>query len=250
MGCFIGSCDLGIFRWALFFLDLLFFTGGISTVVVGADFLINVQRVDDFIYEEIKIVAIILTSIGGITLLVSFLGCCGVIKSSAWMLNMYGVFLFILFAAQLAGGLLAFSNKDQVGWQFHGILRRLATNYYIPGFGGDQFAKDAWDKMQSEQFCCGVDSYRDWMTNRPELQPAIAPESCNCTNDQDGCDPSLQIFTIGCYTKIQPHLDQMINILGGVGIVVSLFELIAGVFALCLSNSISDRKGRKHSDSP
>ncbi|XP_059482022.1 tetraspanin-6-like [Neocloeon triangulifer] len=249
MGCCLFDCIggfvLGIFRWALFLLNLLFVVAGISMIVVGSIALINVQSVDDFIADQAEIGAIILISTGGITFLVSFLGCCGAIKRTPWMMNTYGALLFILFAVQLAGGILAFSYKSEVETEFKDSLTRLAKLYYLPSFGGEQFAKDAWDKMQSEQFCCGVESFRDWVQNRPELQPAIAPESCDCTNDQDGCDPRLQIFTVGCYTKIQPYLGQMIDALGGIGIAVSLFELVAGVFALCLANSFSDRKRSK-----
>ncbi|XP_059484504.1 CD151 antigen-like [Neocloeon triangulifer] len=228
-GCLVGiGCGILLcIALRFYMLNLLFFVAGISITVLGSTIFNNLLICD----HEAKILAISIISTGVINIPVSFLGCYGEFKRTPWVMKTYGALLFILFAVQLTGGILALSYQAELETEFKNSLTSMAKLYYLPDFGGDQFAKDAWDKMQSEQFCCGVESFRDWMQNRPELQPAIAPESCDCTNDQDGCDPSLQIFIIGCYTKIQPFLGQQIHTLGSIGIAVSLFELLAGVFA-------------------
>ncbi|XP_065344732.1 CD63 antigen-like [Cloeon dipterum] len=246
MGCClfdcIGGVVLTIFRWALFVFNVIFLVGGISLIVTGSLLLVNIGEVDDFISNDAEIGAIILITTGSISFLLAFLGCCGAIKKSPWMMNTYAGLLFVLFATQLAGGIVAFVYQDSLE---NGFKERLV--YYGNNYDTEEFAKNAWDKLQSEQQCCGVGNFTDWqeLFVPPRENP---PVSCTCDEGSDGCGAQIPsnadifYYTEGCYTKIQPFLRDMVLSTAGVGIGTALLQLVAGLFSLCLANRFKEKR--------
>ncbi|XP_059484525.1 uncharacterized protein LOC132201968 [Neocloeon triangulifer] len=231
MGCClldcVGGIILTIFKWALYVLNVLFVIGGIAMIAIGSIVLVNIQSYDAFIEDQAKTGAIILIATGGVTFLVSLLGCCGSRKKSAWMMYIYSAILIGLFVAQMTGGILQFQSQDELSATFRETLISFARDYYIEGVGGDPDHKLSWDKLQSEKFCCGVDTFSDWRTYRPEL-PAEYPDSCKCTADQEDCNPTALIFNIGCYPKLQPSLGQLADVVAALGVGVAIFEMTVG----------------------
>jgi hypothetical protein len=59
----------------------------IAIITLGTIVLVNVNANDEFYEENAEVSAIVLISVGALTFVVAFLGCCGTLKKSVWMMN-------------------------------------------------------------------------------------------------------------------------------------------------------------------
>lgn len=142
------------------------------------------------------------------------------------------------FACLLAGGVCTFVYKEHFVAKLEANMIELMGRYPAPNAGGDIFAKDTWDSLQSEvslihafiysqntpwhQYrCCGITTIRDWATYRPEL--GGFPESCQCENGSEGCSAlgDKFFFNPGCFSKLQPHTIDLVDAQGGTALSVS-----------------------------
>ncbi|XP_059485602.1 uncharacterized protein LOC132202613 [Neocloeon triangulifer] len=227
MGCClfdcIGGCVLTIFRWLIFILNLIFVIAGIAIIIFGSIVLANLETLDNFYSHKTGIGAIILVVSGGLVVIVSFLGCCGTLNRSHRMLNTYAVFLLVIFALQLSGSICSFAYKDYFTSKALANMEDLAKIYYVPGFGGDLQAKEAWDDMQSIYHCCGTQSFADWSRLRPELMGY--PNSCNCQIFEKDCGMN-GLYNEGCYNVLEPFLTAMLDAAAVIGIIVAILQFI------------------------
>jgi len=72
------------------------------------------------------------------------------LKFNRIVIFQYAGLLFVIFAIQLAGGIIAFVYKDSFTVEFKEKMADLMELYPAPNAGGEQAAKEAWDRLQSE----------------------------------------------------------------------------------------------------
>ncbi|KAL8595265.1 hypothetical protein ACOMHN_043417 [Nucella lapillus] len=219
--------------------------------------------------------SLILISVGGIVILLAFLGCCGAIKEVRCMLVMFFTLLLLMLMGLMIGSILAYVYKDQIG-------ERVLTELYSSlntSYGAVEHAAvtGAWDNMQHLFSCCGVygdiNSTTSWAFYRNTLwylnQTAddyreFVPSSC-CRNamgeNRTRCTGSSPVyhhlipatlppvysnmdndimFTEGCYSAFISFVSGNIKILGGVGVGVALMMMLAMAFSICLCRRIKD----------
>jgi Tetraspanin family len=73
--------------------------------------------------------------------------------------------------------------------------------------------------------CCGVTSPNDWMA---EIALGGVPDSCKCVAGSEDCEEVFvlgYIYTVGCYTKLEPTLRDLVDAMGGIAIAVSLLDV-------------------------
>ena len=79
---------------------------------------------------------------------------------------------------------------------------------YVPN--GDDSITKAWDDIQREYECCGVDGPTDWVTEGPYPQGnAKVPASC-CPDNVQQCQNGVggQTDLVGCYAKFEDIIKQ------------------------------------------
>uniref|UniRef100_A0A8L0DRV5 Tetraspanin-9 n=1 Tax=Oncorhynchus mykiss TaxID=8022 RepID=A0A8L0DRV5_ONCMY len=103
--------------------------------------------------------------------------------------------------------------------------------------------RNAWNTIQTEWHCCGVNGYTDWHT---ALQEKVVPDHCCQDIYQDcGRNATNQFWTRGCYEKVEEWLDDNKHLLGTIAMCVLVIQLLGMAFSMTLYQQIH-RSGKKY----
>ncbi|CAH1256922.1 CD81 [Branchiostoma lanceolatum] len=190
----------------------------------------------------------VLMAVGGIMMLVGFLGCCGAIYESQCMLCTFFIFLLLIFAAEIGGGIWAFLHQDDLTEFIKSDFEDIVKSKY----GVDQHASKSWDGVQESLMCCGAADKSDWAQSswgNQQKNWGSVPQSC-CETPLLGCGSGgivliQQIHQKGCTDKLIEFFHKNLMIIGCVGIAIGVIQLLGMTFALCLCCSIR-RNRNKH----
>ncbi|XP_038074263.1 tetraspanin-4-like [Patiria miniata] len=231
-------------KYLLFIFNLLFFLSGGTVLAAGAYLFTRegpfATLLPSFPFLNAATVTMI---VGGVIMLVSFLGCCGAIRENACMVFTYFVLMSgILIVEMIAGG-LGIANRNQVA----AFVEKDLTQNGLPLYGtvGQQGLSTAWDRMQNFLLCCGVTNATDWQQFHPRLYGrGQTPDSC-CVTHIGGCgiDPLADKWDRGCKDALVEELRRHIGAVGGIGIGVGVFQILGIVFAFIMWRSIRNEHG-------
>jgi len=252
------GCVSNTLKYLLFAFNFLVFLTGCVTLGFSIYALIDGKTVSHLVEEGAsemgesisvdiyKTSAIVLVSASSIVILISFLGCCGALKENRFLLFCYFVTLLILFMAVTIGATIAaFQSVDVIK---EPLLKSMDD--YDPN---SQIAEKlditrAWDDVQREFSCCGVNNFTDWVTVNGtifplESQELVPASCCNNINNITDCrkNPSAKNYTDlmnGCFTVFKDSLEDSKSTIGIVtGTIISVMFvtliLLFG-FGLCL----------------
>jgi len=227
-----------IVKILMFIFNFIFFVAGIVVMAVG----IYVNVVDgDFaqILPSFPYLSAgnLLIACGVIVLVVGFLGCCGAIKESPCMLLIFFFLLLLILILEIVAGALAFTYRNQV----EGFVIKDLTNG-LSQYNKSQSLTKAWDVLQSELKCCGVNTSSDWMSPNVTLAPgAMFPDSCCMDGFVKGCAVNGSMpYGLGCQKELTMKLQDNIYLVGAVGIAFGLIQILGLVFSMCLYCSLRD----------
>ncbi|XP_055882024.1 tetraspanin-9-like isoform X2 [Biomphalaria glabrata] len=212
--------------------------------------------------------------LGGVVIVISFLGCCGAIKEVKCMLGTFFVLLFVMLLSMVIGGIIVYVYRENIGDAVLTELSKSLNTTY--GVSGDREVTKAWDLIQKLFQCCGVSGgvnsttswayYREytfWFKNQTDDMREYVPESC-CRNvfgnnrtkcvggsGYENIIPAILppvgahqendlLYTNGCYTAIVTFLTDNVRILAGVASAVSVLMVLGMTFAICLCRRIKD----------
>jgi CD63 antigen len=206
---------------------------GLFTIVVGAVIQNSYQHYENFVGETFWTAPIVLMIVGSMIFIISFLGCCGALRESSWMILTFSVFLMLIFLTEIGIGIAGYIKHGELP----AILER-QFNKTLEDYANSVDAQRAWSLVQGELVCCGINSPNDW---RPIFKNKTVPAMCchllpkdvkTCTTDYAA--------QIGCLPKLYEFLDNKSLLLGGVGIGIAIVQLIGVVFACCLSRAFRE----------
>jgi len=193
-------------RFFVLFLNVLFWMLGMIIIFFG---ILTVTSPNSFVYDfvlnyllpqdssesaqhwlkdfesEVTLVAYVLIAIGGITLLLSFLGCAGAYRHSQCLLGTYVFLLVMIVLLEVAGGVLLYlQGKDLFSRVVH---EKMVVEY--------EEHKREVDLLQKTYRCCGANGPYDWTTetnsllNRDNTAPGwrSCPRKHSLTPDLPGC---------------------------------------------------------------
>lgn len=233
------GCATGMVKYLVFIFNLVFFLAGLGLLILGILFTVNFSEAVDLPDEagHFKIAPVAVMIIGAVILVISFFGCCGAIKESSCMLTTYACILLAILLLQVAFGIFALlevKDEDDLRKTVREQVKKLFDKY-----GTDVLARDSVNAMQQALKCCGKNSHADWPSTE-------IPASC-CSSNTDPCRSSSgDIFRVGCTNELFDFLKDSIKIIGIVLLSLGVTEVIAAVFALCLSSSIKNEGRRSH----
>jgi len=188
------SCVRKMVMWG----NLLFLL--LSAVVIAIGYYLNRSDAGSFTKQQLGIGLMVL---GGFTLLVSFLGCCGAMQRSRCFVKLYVIILLLLIIAQAAIGAFIVTEESKV----------------------DTLITDKWSDtdvagrsdFQNQFSCCGLFAFND--TN------AVQP----CPNDS----------TLGCVQKLKSNLQSQYRLAGGIALAFALVEVFGLLFACILMRQLA-----------
>jgi len=248
-------------NFLIFILGTAVFGLGIWVVVDEPSFLDLFDKASEqldgesFNVEIYTSAAYILLVVSALVVIISFFGCCGAFKESKCMLGTYFTLILAMFIVMVTGAVLGYSGdlEKTIKEPLKNAMSKYRDDVTQDTNEALFYYKEAWNTVQTEMKCCGVDDARDWgeiteITWSPDT--ANKPLGC-CMVKQDGSDTTLQEQTScrtlegnpdnsvyyfrGCYTMIKDKIDDHQNIVVGVaiGVVVVMFLNMMFSFAMC-----------------
>ncbi|CAK8672193.1 tetraspanin-18B-like [Clavelina lepadiformis] len=216
------SGDTKCCKYLMFVFNLLIFLGGAAMlgtgiwVLVGGNSFKQLFSANPVIFSSVYIII----AVGSFLLVIGFLGCCGAIKENKCLLGTFFLVILIIFILEIVGGVLAFV--------FYPDAKQTAIdsmNLYGVDSEQGKSVTAAWDAIQENLNCCGINSPGDWtLYSNYKLPPA----SCGGPNEilkRPGCEEALKMY---------------FYILAGVAIAVLVIELLAMIFACCIFQNVDN----------
>ncbi|KAK3741666.1 hypothetical protein QZH41_016250 [Actinostola sp. cb2023] len=173
---------------------------GIGLMAVGIYVQLKVGDLAELQSVKYLTGSILIIAVGAVIALVSFFGCCGAVKENRCFLSLFFVILLFILCAEIAGTAMGYVYRDQVEMKLRQDLNTSLLDYGEKGHDG---TTKAYNTLQQQEKCCGVNSYIDWRrTHYSNGNHSIVPDSC-CMKMTKGCGKPFTNGTI--YTDVSIH---------------------------------------------
>ncbi|KAI8499725.1 CD9 antigen-like [Branchiostoma floridae x Branchiostoma belcheri] len=242
-------------KYLLFAFNFMFWLSGCAILGVAIWLRIDVQtmqyvRVGEDL-ETFYIGTYVLIAAGALVMLVGFLGCCGAIMESPWLLASFFAFLVLIFSAEVGGGAWAYLHRskleDYVREEFQLIVQ---TRYNQDSY---ETTTKLWDQLQISLRCCGGEDMTDWnLSFWGSYHPRDVPDSC-CVRQERRCGrfgltKKIGMFRQGCSSKMVTFFSSRLLIIMCVGLGVAILQLMGMVFSLMFCCALRGRRGSEPID--
>uniref|UniRef100_A0A3Q3KV82 Tetraspanin n=1 Tax=Labrus bergylta TaxID=56723 RepID=A0A3Q3KV82_9LABR len=237
---FVIKCMLIIWSWILFLQlgGLTLLAMGIWVSVDGGSFL---RLLGPFSGEAMQFVNVGFFSIaiGGVLMLLGFLGCCGAKKESKCLLLTFFSIILIIFIAELAAGVVALAYSSFA----EGILRAWATPALKSHYGSEPVVTKMWNSTMTELNCCGFTNYTDFVGSKFEKENGgNVPPTCCSTNSTTCSKAEAERSAVkGCFEHILKTLKEHANIVGGIAAGIGIMEIAAMIVSMYLYCQLDNR---------
>lgn len=142
--------------------NLIIFCLGCLMIGISANFLTTEAEYEDItiLKGKVKTAAALGITAGAFLVVVSFLGCCGVVAANKKLLMAYCLIMGVILIFEVAAAVQAFIYKGQIKSTLEDFLDERMMNY--TGIKNDTHPNQMII-VQNVVQCCGVHSWRDWM---------------------------------------------------------------------------------------
>lgn len=236
-----------VIRYAMFFFNLIFFLLGCG--ILGVGIWLKVEKgeyaqVSSFNFVTAANLAI---AAGAIILVVGFLGCCGAIKEIRPMLLMFFILLVLIFILEITAGGIAYAKRNELENKLQADFNESISLRY--GDKNQQGVTLAIDKFQESFQCCGYNSYMDWQWSRYYHEKGTShtgtiPKSC-CRLSLSECKKNAMqrdtYWQKGCFKEVMDFLKDNLLLIGIVGIVFALVQILGMVFSMVMYCSLGEK---------
>ncbi|KAM9480663.1 CD9 molecule a isoform 1-T1 [Clarias gariepinus] len=207
-------------KYLMFGFNFVFWLAGTGVFAVGLWLRFDPRTKGQFEGDDspsgFYMVVCILIVIGGLMMLVGFLGCCGAIQESLCMLGLFFFFLLLIFVVEVAVGIWGFSIQSKVVDDF--------TQFYKETY--NKYKEDKQDALRETlhliQYglnCCGPFSSEDTDTGE---------ETCPKREVLD------ELIIKSCPDAIEKFFTSKLHIIGGVGIGIGVIMILGMIFSMLL----------------
>jgi fumarate reductase subunit D len=257
---FGGKCAKSI----LFVFNLIVLLAGLALVGISIWVLTDSRalfRFDVNIAEDnpdfhlIRGSAVIVLVVGILSFVVGLIGCWGAIREKTSCLNCYAFITIVLILCEIVAVILAGVYRNKIDQAIHEqMLHTLQDDYHgkQPDNTTDSVTA-AWDLLQEEVHCCGVNNATDWTKSwywKNQTEPHV-PDSCcvmyvnkqpkntaRCYKEAFLSQTSEYVYTEGCASYmswIKGHLVVLIAFV----VILLLVELALVILTCCLKANIA-----------
>lgn len=230
------ASKLSCVKYVVVIFNFLFLLCGIAVAAMGAYTIFNSEDLSALIGDSmLKKGAYLLLAAGGAVILISTVGCFGALTENKCLLVLYFVVLLMTFLVQAVAGIMGFVFYGQLETYLKSHVEETMNTKY--GRKGFNLITLAVDKMQMEFECCGFNSPEDWKNATYFNSSSAVPISCCVDMTVNDCNKVINnstMYTQGCFPKLLSWVQGNIDIVGGLGIGVALFQLLGLSFTFCL----------------
>jgi len=244
----MATCCENILKYAIFLLNFVFFLASVGLISIGAYLEYQKSTYLSFLDSPYLNTSIVLIIIGVVMLVVSFFGCCGACTENKCMLMTYATLLVLITLALIAVSIAIYVFKDDVKKVIQEQMKDGLKNYKEDGHVG---VTQTWNMIQSDFYCCGVDSYKNWKDDSDFGKNGDVPDEC-CKTWKDGCGQGIgnqneneaakTIYTKGCFTSLEETIESNETTAIGFGVGVLFLLLIGVIIACCVGRSVGESR--------
>ncbi|KAA0720765.1 CD9 antigen [Triplophysa tibetana] len=210
-------------KYLLFVFNFIFWLAGTGVLAVGLWLRFDEKTKGLFSSEDSPTVFLtgvyILIVAGAVMMVVGFLGCCGAIKESSFMLGLFFVFLLIIFAAEVAAGIWGLSKQEKIVSDVQMFYKETFNNYKATKQDG---LKETLRLIHFGLQCCGPTG------TVVDLSPDICPKKEGLEN----------LVTTSCPSAIEEVFTSKLHIIAGVGIGIGVIMIFGMIFSMLLCCAI------------
>ncbi|XP_051243290.1 tetraspanin 35 isoform X1 [Dicentrarchus labrax] len=208
MGCF------GFLKAAMFVFNGIIFLAGAAILGVGiwvkvdsGSILSFLGKIEDAPAElsQVLNVGYLLIALGGLLVIIGFLGCCGAIKESKCMLMLFFLIILLVFIAEIAGAVVILVFRPLLDELFV-KFGTAAVKSIKKDYGKNSDITGLWNTTMSTLHCCGFYNSSDF-TGSPyytDHSNSFPPQCCADTDEP--CTQSVGI-TESQYDQFQNHFE-------------------------------------------
>lgn len=229
-------------KFTFIILQVLFLICGLALLGVGVWLEVVDQVIVQAVQNNIFLVGpYLLIAVGAAIVVVAVLGIIGGAcqkKFNRVLLILYIAIVFIIFLAEIAGGILAYVYRAQARELVVGGLTTAIEQHYGQNTTTASGVTRAVDEIQQQFECCGMGSnnsaIEDFWAN-VEGEGMVPPSCCNtfATNPEMLCVPSNR-FNVTCDTAVLDFVENNLLVVATLGVVLVLVEVVVFLIAICL----------------
>lgn len=212
--------------------NFVFVLIGLAGIITGSIIKVKYDDYDELISKDIGGVSILLIALGGIIFIVAFFGCCGAIRKNVVMLTIFIILLVMLLVIEIAAAITAYVYKNKVKDYVRDGMRHALDNY------NDTKYKDAFDTVQKEFDCCGLNSSLDY-----DERNITIPDSCCPDLKSNMTCTASKSYQEGCVDGLFDYLEDHMAIVGGLAVAVAVIQVIGIIFACLVRRDVKEGYG-------
>ncbi|MEQ2296754.1 hypothetical protein AMECASPLE_027780, partial [Ameca splendens] len=193
-------------------------------------------KIDDVPPElnQVLNVGYLLIAIGGLLVIIGFLGCCGAIRESRCMLLLFFMIVLLVFIAEVAGAVVILVFRPLADELFEKAGTAAVKNIK-KDFGKNADITGLWNTTMDTLKCCGYYNFTDF-TDSPyyKMQGSNYPPQC-CMNSSP-CNRTVADNTKvdGCFPKIKQLIDDNTVVIVAVALGIAALEICAMIVSIIL----------------
>lgn len=203
-------------KYSLFVFNFLFMLSGLALIGLGS---YAIGSTLAFLTSTTLAVGVIV--VGCFITIICFLGCCGAVKESTWMLKLFAFFVLVFILAEISLGITAYVKRDSIAG--------FVENSWIELYETD---KDAIVDIQTAFECCGWSNASYY---------AVPPYN---ENDNQTC-VEVYGFEDGCQEIIVQTAEDSLLYIGITAIVLGVLQIAGFIFACVLAAKIPTNKEKE-----
>lgn len=264
------------FKFILFVSNFIIFILGVTLIGIGVWVATNLSKFLELLkLAEEKVPTIsdlnvgsyvnapyFIIAVAAIVTIISFVGCLGALKENKCLLGTFFILILVMFIMMVVGAVLLYTGHLMETVR---VPLSDALDQYDDASDnqGDKSFKEAWNVVQEELQCCGVDNVTDWRT-RAEVDHHFPegfnkPEGCcawkrtdgnweNIADDEDkvkvcredtGTNIGKSEYAFeGCFTRLLDKIKDNKNtvMFAAIGVLVMMFINMIASVALCMNS--------------
>lgn len=221
----------------LYAFNSIFLAIGLGLVIFGIVLLALFGDYFTIIGHALDAVSVLLIFVGVIIIIVASFGFVGAHRRNYCMVLTYSVFLSVIFILEVAISISALHLQNSVQDLVEDGLSKSLNEY-----ANANVTQQAWDSMQSNLECCGVDNGpADWEDKLEELEDLLYPKSCCIDQESKGCgkDPSAKsAYQRPCVPTIRDFIAREVSWISLLGIIMGLIQIVGILFSCFVAYSI------------
>lgn len=233
-----GKC----LKFIMFLFNGIIFLAGAGILAVGIWVKVDSGSIFTFLAKipnapselaQVLNVGYLLMALGGLLVVIGFLGCCGAMRESKCMLMLFFIIVMLIFLAEVVGAIVLLVLRPLVDSliQKFGVaaVQSIKTDY-----GKNKDITGLWDAMMSTLKCCGFNNYTDFANSSYHLNNGYPPVCCQGSVSCGTSSNSTVPVVPGCFTRIKLLIEDNTAVIIGVALGIAALELGAMVTSMSL----------------